>query len=315
MNKTGTVFVAAVLAFAGLGLVALPSPSVTKQDDKKPVIVDENRVFVNSDDEPAIQEEFVFPFNEEGSSWLGVETQEVTAEKAKALKLSAERGVVLGKIVADSPAAKAGLKQDDAITELNGQRVEGTAQFRRMLREIPAGRTVQLTVWRAGRSQTLNVTLGKSEENHSRWMKSAPGTFAFHMPEIPPMPEIPDMPGMERFGFFSGAHARLGIDAEDIDGQFASFFGLSDGEGILVRSVNSGSPADNAGIKSGDVITGVNGDRVRTVGELREKIAAQNDAKGVQLSILRNKAETKLSVELPPIPQKQFHTMKHRTNI
>src|SRR5260370_13319648 len=75
--------------------------------------------------------------DEEGSGWLGVETHEVTAEKAKELKLSAERGVVLGKIVPDSPAAKAGLKENDAVTEINGQRVEGTAQFRRMIHETP----------------------------------------------------------------------------------------------------------------------------------------------------------------------------------
>jgi len=59
---------------------------------------------------------------DDGSSWLGVETHEVTSDKAKELKLSAERGVVLGKIVPDSPAAKAGLKENDVVMEINGQR-------------------------------------------------------------------------------------------------------------------------------------------------------------------------------------------------
>src|SRR5256886_8437511 len=71
---------------------------------------------------------------DDGSGWLGVETHEVTADKAKELKLAAERGVVLGRIVPDSPAAKAGLKENDVVTEINGQRVEGAAQFRRMIR-------------------------------------------------------------------------------------------------------------------------------------------------------------------------------------
>src|SRR3974377_1045413 len=87
-------------------------------------------------------------------SWLGVETNEVTPEKVKERTLPAERGVLLGKIVPDSPAAKAGLKERDVVTELNGQRVEGTAQFRRMIREIPAGRTELLTLFRDGRSKT-----------------------------------------------------------------------------------------------------------------------------------------------------------------
>src|SRR6267143_1246209 len=78
-------------------------------------------------------------FGDDGSSWLGVETHEV-------------------------PAGKAGLKENDVVTEINGQRVEGAAQFRRMIHEIPAGRSIQLTVWRDGRTQTVSATLGKSEE-------------------------------------------------------------------------------------------------------------------------------------------------------
>jgi len=50
---------------------------------------------------------------------------------------------------------KAGLKENDVITEISGQRVEGSEQFRRMIREIPAGRTAQLSVWRDGRQQTI----------------------------------------------------------------------------------------------------------------------------------------------------------------
>jgi C-terminal processing protease CtpA/Prc len=60
--------------------------------------------------------------DDEGASWLGVESQEVTSEKAKELKLPAERGVLLKRIVPDSPAAKAGLRDSDVITEINGQR-------------------------------------------------------------------------------------------------------------------------------------------------------------------------------------------------
>jgi S1-C subfamily serine protease len=253
-------------------------------------------------------------FEGEGPSWLGVETHEVTAENAKELKLPAERGVVVAGVTKDSPAAKAGLKENDVITEVNGQRVEGAAQFRRMIHEIPAGRSAQLTVWRDGRSQSLSATLGKAEEQHNTWMNAAPGAFAFRMPDV----EIPEMPSMdfgEGMAVLPGGRPRLGIDAEDIGGQLGSFFGAPDGEGILVRSVNSGSAAEKAGLKAGDVITSFNGDRVRSLGDLRQKLASQNDAKTAKIGVLRNKSEISLTIELPERAPKGRHKLMQRTNI
>ncbi len=263
---------------------------------------------------PLESQDFNFVFGDDGSSWLGVETHEVTAEKAKELKLSAERGVVLGKIVPDSPAAKAGLKENDVVTEINGQRVEGTAQFRRMIREIPAGRSVQLTVWRDGRAQTISATLGKSEERRHamKMVTPEPGTFAFRMPEMP------EIPSMEWNGaMLMGGQPRLGIDAEDLSGQLGAFFGAPDGEGILVRDVNSGSAAEKAGVKAGDVITSLNGERIRTVGELREKLSAKRDDKDrtVKLGVLRNKSEVSLTVELPAPAARAKRFISHRTSI
>jgi serine protease Do len=263
--------------------------------------------------DPEIDQITIFD-GEEGPSWLGIETQEVTAENAKELRLPAERGVVVAGVTKDSPAAKAGLKEKDVITEVNGQHVEGAAQFRRMIHEIPAGRAAQLTVWRDGRAQTLSATLGKAEERHDKWMGATPGTFAFRMPEV----QIPEMPSMdlgEGMGMVMAGRPRLGIDAEDIGGQLGSFFGAPDGEGILVRSVNSASPAEKAGMKAGDVITSFNGERVRSLGELRQKLGSQNDAKTVKIGVLRNRSEVTLSVELPERGPKVQRKLMQHTNI
>jgi len=257
--------------------------------------------------------------DEQGSGWLGVELHEVTGDSAKELKLPAERGVVLGTIVPDSPAAKSGLKEKDVITEMNGQRVEGAAQFRRMIHEIPAGRAVQFTVWRDGRAQSVSVTLGKAEERRNSFKvftpgPGAPGNFTFRMPEVP------EIPSVEWNGnLLMGGGPRLGIDAEDLNGQLGTFFGAPDGEGILVRDVNPGSAAEKAGVKAGDVITSVNGERVRTIGDLREKLAAKREAKDkdqtVKLGVLRNKSEVSLKVELPAPAPRAKRLISHRTNI
>src|SRR6202795_899301 len=283
--------------------------------------------------EPQVRD-FNVMFGEEGGSWLGVETREVTSDTAKELKLRSERGVVLGRIAPDSPASKSGLRENDVVTEINGQQVEGAMQFRRMIREIPAGRSVQLTVWRDGHTQKINVTLGKAEELRRNMTRMAPGmagAFAFHVPDFPDLPEvaeIPQMPSMEADGLMLYAgHPRLGIDAEDLAGRLGSFFGAPDGEGILVRSVNSGSPAEKAGIKAGDVITSLNGERIRSVGDLRQKLAAQHGEKDkdankdkeskdktrtVKLGVLRNKSEISLNVELPTPEKMTRHVIGHR---
>jgi len=262
------------------------------------------------------EEQFVMSLTDQGGSWLGVETKEVTAEKAKDLKLSAERGALIGKVLEDSPAAKAGLKDDDVVTEINGQRVEGTAQFRRMIREIPAGRTVQLGVWRDGRSQTVTATLGKMQESRKQLVRAMPQVFNFRMPEMPEVAPMPDVPSMEwDGGALLMGRPRLGIDAEDISGQLGSYFGAPEGEGILVRDVNPGSAADKAGVKAGDVITSLNGERIHGLAELRSKLSAAGEGKTAKLGVLRNKSALTLDVETPAAKTKSAHKIEMRTKI
>jgi len=248
--------------------------------------------------------------------WLGIGVGEVNADKVKELKLPGERGVLVGKIVADSPAAKAGLKENDVVTEINGQRVEGTEQFRRMIREIPPGRSAQLTVWRDGRAQTIGVTVGKSESHHSMpQVYSTPGNFAFNLPDMKELPEIRDFGDSENFAFTFSGRPRLGIDAENLDGDFGNYFGAPEGQGVLVRSVFADSPAAKAGLKAGDVITSVNGERIRSTAELRQKVAAKGDSNSVKLGVIRNKSELSITVELPAPAKAESHRVAGHTQI
>jgi serine protease Do len=341
MNKR-TLLIGGALAALSVGLIALPSRSATQcpeQDEAAKLEeklqnlqsrLDSVQVSARTQQAaaralarlqdverlPELQDLTVMLDGEE-ASWLGVETQEVSADFAKEHKLPGERGVILGKVISDSPAAKAGLKENDVVTEVNGQRVEGTAQFRRMIREIPAGRTVQLGIVRDGRSQNVSVTLGKSEQARRVFKApAAPGTYSFRMPDLPEVMELPQMEWGR--GLLLEGRPRLGIDAEDLSGALGNFFGAPDGEGILVRDVNSGSPAEKAGLKAGDVITAIDGARIRTTGELREKLAAKKgDEKGVsvELSVMRNKSTLSITVQLPAPSQKVKRTIGHRTNI
>ena len=300
-----SVLNACALAALGIALTALPGPRAAAQDSQEMPLAQPPQQAVPRGPELWDQGTMALAKGlgprEDDAGWLGVEMQEVTPESVKEQKLPGEYGVVLHEIVPDSPAAKAGLKANDVITELNGQRVEGAAQFRRMIREIPPGRTVQLAVVRDGKAQTVHAVLGKNERGGQMMVRRGPGPaepgdeFFFHMPKMPNIP----MPGDRHGQFFLSfpAGPRLGIDAEDLDGQLGNYFGAPGGEGVLVREVTAGSPAEKAGLKAGDVIIKLDGERVRTAGELRERLAQKHEQKTVALGVVRNHSEISVTVE------------------
>lgn len=305
--KRQIAILAGGVMLAGTLLLTLPSRATAATAPDQRVSADEkvrqgvnNRAAPLQDFEEVAQNVAVLSGFDDGTSWLGVETSEVNAEKAKELKLPAERGVVLTEIVPDSPAAKAGLKAGDVVTEFNGQHVEGASQFRRFIRETPVGRTVQFTIWRDGHSQTISATLGQAEQRNKIVTRAMPDGETFF--RAPVMPRI-EIPRFELGG--DGIFVRqpvLGISADNLSGQLGTYFGAPDGEGILVREVNSGTSAAKAGIKAGDVIIKVEGERVRNVGDLREKLADKlgdkEEKKTVSLALLRDHKEMTVNVEV-----------------
>jgi S1-C subfamily serine protease len=286
----------------------------------------QNYMYFSSDEEPG---------------WLGIRMEEVGSAKSRDLKLPAERGALVTYVSDDSPAAKAGLKVNDVITEFNGQRVEGTMALQRMVREMPAGRTVGINVWRDGRSQTISVEMGS---RHSGRKVRTDGDFVMMspddsdfdiriapMPAIPAIPAIPSIPaieigpwgGMRAFGMFGGP--LLGIDAEDLSGQLGSYFGAPDGQGVLVREVMPGSSAEKAGLKAGDVILRVDGKRVKSGDDLRSALrdkmgkapegadSEKTPVTNADLTVLRAGKEIAVRVELQ-YPQRKVRST-HRVAV
>ncbi|MCX6636269.1 MAG: PDZ domain-containing protein, partial [Acidobacteria bacterium] len=155
-----------------------------------------------------------------GGSFLGVGVAEVDAERAKALKLKEERGVEITNIEEGSPAAKAGLQKGDVVLEFNGQRVEGTEQFVRLVRETPAGRQIKLSVNRGGVAQTVAATV------EQRKLTGRSGGFVMPRISIPEIHvQMPDIPT----AMMSWRSSMLGIEAESISSQLAGYFGVKEG--------------------------------------------------------------------------------------
>lgn len=245
-----------------------------------------------------------------GSTYLGVGVRDIDAERAKALKLKEEYGVEVTAVEADSPASKAGLKPGDAVLEYNGQRIEGTQQFIRFVRETPAGRTVRLTVARDGNPQTLSAVIGTRKGRAFTFIAPEVRAFKFEMPHI----ELPDIPK----AMMSWRSAMLGVEAESLGGsQLAAFFGVK--EGVLVRSVMKGTPAEKAGLRAGDVILKVDGQKVAAPRDITATLRSARAAskKSIPVTLVREKKEMTLHVTMeddtpgrPAAPRGQRVTVK-----
>ena len=244
----------------------------------------------------------VFVLND-GAAHLGVSLGDVTAEKAQELKLPAVAGALVNSVQKNSPAAKAGVETGDAIIEFDGIRVRSSAELRRLIRETPVGRTVQMKIVRDGKTRVLSAEMEASTKEFN---------YSYNGPEIriPPfhVPEI-NIPPMDFSGF--GDHrATLGISADNLAPQLAQYFGVKQGKGILISEVTKGGAADKAGLKAGDVIVQVDGKPISGVEELRETLNDNftDDTRKVILIVVRDHHEQTVSVELTRSPAREMHT-------
>ncbi len=231
-------------------------------------------------------------------AYLGVEVSDVTPERMAALKLKEESGVEVTAVDQDAPAGKAGVKEHDVILTINGQKMESEEQLRRVIRETPPGRTITLGISRDGQPVTLKATLGNRKTTGVFVGKVNPKVHVT-VPPVPPMPpesfhfEMPDVPEMVMINRTS----RIGAMVENLTPQLADFFGVKDGTGLLVRSVEKGSAAEAAGLRAGDVIVRLDKERINDVAEWRRLMRAKSGNVGV--GIVRDKREQSLTVKVP----------------
>ncbi len=232
------------------------------------------------------------------ASYLGVSIAEIDAGRAKALKLPEERGVEVTRVEQGSPAEKAGLKSGDVVLEYNREPVEGMEQFGRMVRETPTGRTVTLKISRGGAIQSLTATIGERSRFAHPDGEGTPFVVPrFEMPQME-MPQL-EMPG-EMPNMFEAPPAlrsgMLGIETEGLTSQLGEYFGVK--QGVLIRSVMSGSAAEKAGIRAGDVIVRVDDADVSTPGQVSAAVHAARARHTVRLRIIRNHRELTIAAAL-----------------
>ncbi len=269
--------------------------------------------------------------NGHSPGYLGIEFHDAVDDTNSGLHSRNGRGVEVLRVDHDGPAGQAGLRPHDIIISLNGQAVAGTEALRRMIHDAGAGMQIALNILRSGHPLTLNAQLADRDAVARAAMarlaangpppQPAPGEIegsgfveahsAEATPAPVPAPASPDADTapstLHSQGFLSsmlhsGPFTGLVLDA--MEPQLASFFGVSQGTGLLVHSVTPGSPAAQAGLRAGDVVVRADLYMLRTTADWTKRLHA---AKGrpLTLSVLRERHEMTLTLQ----PDLKHHSL------
>jgi len=239
--------------------------------------------------------------------YLGIDMRDVSEDQLGVLKLKDTRGAEITNLDHDGPACKAGMRMHDVILQMNGQVVETEEQLRRMLKDVPVGRPVSFVISRDGQTQTMTMqTADRKMVGLQAWEQHysvpAPGPSGVvrgnsfldtkSANAVPAPKEHRDLLGTETIILSSSF---TGAKLEVMGPQLAEFFGATGGAGLLVRSVDGNSPADEAGMKAGDVVVKINSISVAN-GTDWTKTVHDNKGKPVPVVVLRDKQERTLTL-------------------
>ena len=238
-----------------------------------------------------------------GGNEIGVSLQDLDPSDVTRLKLPAASGALVSAVRSDGPAARAGFKVGDVVVSFDGQTVRGAKQLTRMIDETPNGREVEAIVLRDGARVNLKVAPSASDTLNRLFSSNGPlQQFQFSGPNgngfVFGQPFLNDR-FFDRLGagggdFFSNDTPRLGVEVQELSGQLGDYFGTK--EGVLITTVDEGTPAKKAGLKAGDVITKVNNRAVTSPNQLRQLITGVSG--DVTITFYRDRKEMAMTVKL-----------------
>ncbi len=194
--------------------------------------------------------------------WLGVGIQEVTAELASKFGIKESDGVLVNDVFDNEPAFRAGLHPGDIIAKVNGHSIETPSGLSRAVAGLLPGAKIELEIIRNGERRLLPVDLGERKEDAV--MASIPA------PQAPVLPEL-----------------KLGLNVQDLTPELAEKFKIKDKKGVLVSKVESGSAAQEQGLREGDLIKEFNRQPVNSADEFKSALSQIKKGDSVLLRVVR----------------------------
>lgn len=206
--------------------------------------------------------------------WLGVKIQEVSEEAADSVGLSKPLGALVIDVSKGSPADKVGLQAGDVITAFNGKEISEMRFLPRMVAEAKIGSTASLTYWRKNASKTVQISVGELDEKDDGDAVDEEGKPRKSKPKQ------------------DNAETVFGLEVAPITPALREQYNLDDKQaGLVITDLKDGSEAAKRGVRPGDVIADVNGEKVASVSDLRKAFADARKAgrKFALLKVMRGK--------------------------
>jgi serine protease Do len=190
--------------------------------------------------------------------WLGVQIQRVTPELAQSFGLERAQGALVGEVQPNSTAERAGIQRGDVIVGFGGEEIGDMYELPHVVAMTPPGTEVALKLIRSGQERTVQVTVDE-------------------MPEEQRQAAVGD----------STPEGKLGLAVQELTPEIARSLGLPSVQGVIVRHVAEGSPADEVGVRRGDVILEVNQQEVTSLQDYQAALGRVEDAESVLFLIRR----------------------------
>ena len=234
-------------------------------------------------------------------TWLGLYAQTIDEDLMEAFSLDHDRGAIIRHVVPGSPADKAGLKQGDIIIKLGGKELIDSDDLSKTIRAMSPGDDVDILIIRDGNKETIAATLGSGDEED---FESGPVFKWYGKPHSKSQTYI--------FKEFESNDTYIGVNLESLNDQLGEYFGVKDGNGILITEVLEDSPAEKAGLKAGDVIIEVDGEKIADISEVQKAVGQKEEGEEIELTLLRNKKKKEFSVIVAEAPESfEKSSMQH----
>jgi serine protease Do len=205
--------------------------------------------------------------------WLGVAVQAISPDLQIKLGLKDTRGALVGDVTAGGPAAKSGIETGDVIVSFDGKEITDSNDLPMIVAGTPVGKSVKIEIMRNGQKKTLEVKIGELKDTEKS-AASSPKSVKEKM------------------------NTELGFNAGDITPDIAAQLNLTQKSGVVILEIDSGSPAEEAGLQAGDIVVEIDREKIANMNQFNKKMRSYKAGDTILFLIKREGSSLFLTMKI-----------------